>query len=258
MHRFYITTEVLKATTLRLTGETAQQITRVLRMRVGDRVVLFDGQGYDYIVRLSEFGKDEIQCEVLGRDYGRCEPSHQVDLYLALLNKPDKLECALQKCTELGASRFVPVTSERTVAGPPEQGRRERWERIIAEAAEQSGRTILPLLDDTITLKQAIKQEAKRLDEAEGIGHLALMPALGADLSLSDALSELDENSTVSLFIGPEGGFSDDELYEADRHGVQLVNLGPRTLRAETAAVAALTIVMHELGEMGGSPNTAP
>ena len=204
-------------------------------------------------MRLGDLGAEQVRGEVVQSSAGACEPAHAVDLYLGLLNKPDKFEWVLQKCTELGASRFVPITSERTIAGSPEQGRRERWERIIAEAAEQSGRTVLPSLENTMTLKRAIKQEARRLDEAEGLGHVSLMPAPGADLSLSDALWELDEEGTVSLFIGPEGGFSNDELYEADQHGVQLVSLGPRILRAETAAVAALAIVMGHLGELGSN-----
>src|SRR5207302_773911 len=134
------------------------QIGRVLRMRVGDVVVLLDGSGLEYQARLAEFRDAQIDCEILGSTLGRCEPLHRVDMYLALLNKPDKFEWALQKCTELGAANFTPVVCERSVPGSPQQGRRERWERIIKEAAEQSGRCVLPQLQAAMTFEEAINK----------------------------------------------------------------------------------------------------
>lgn len=254
MHRFFVSPQTLigvtKGSPISIEGEVAQQISRVLRMRPGDEVLLLDGRGYEYRVGLLEVGKEEIRGEALGKKAVKTEPAHAVDLYLSLLNKPDKFEWALQKCTELGAARFAPVMAERSVAGSPAEGKYERWERIIREAAEQSGRGVIPPLEEAVPLEQALAAEEARLDEAEGRSHLALIPALGADMSLPNALNELEgEGGTVSIFIGPEGGFTDDELQAADEHGILLVSLGPRTLRAETAAVAALTIVMYELDE---------
>lgn len=253
MHRFFIPREtfigVAKGSTLSVQGEVAQQISRVLRMRPGDEVLLLDGRGYEYKVKLVEVGKEAIKGEALSKTAVKTEPTHSVTLYLSLLNKPDKFEWALQKCTELGAARFVPVIAERSVAGAPAEGKYERWERIIREAAEQSGRGIIPILEEAVPLEQALEQEEEL---ANGPLHVAVMPALGADMSIQSAVEELQgESSTVSIFIGPEGGFTDDELQAADERGINLVNLGPRTLRAETAAVAALTMVMYELGEMG-------
>lgn len=250
MHRFFVSPETIRIQDVQLSGDTAHQISRVLRMKSGDEIMLFDGGGYEYRVRLVEVGKEVITGSVLGKSSGVAEPVHAVDIYLSLLNKPDKYEWALQKCTELGATNFIPVLSERSVPGPPEKGRRERWERIIREAAEQSGRTLIPELASKLSLKEAIGIEESRMSESSN--HIALMPALGADLSLRDSILKVPDIESVSLFIGPEGGFSEDELWEANERGVLLVNMGPRTLRAETAAVAALTMVMYELGEMGG------
>jgi 16S rRNA (uracil1498-N3)-methyltransferase len=255
LHRFFVPRSLAGVSELTLAGDLAQQISRVLRLRQGEQVVLLDGTGYEYPLRLDEIGKDTVSGTLLGRTPGRGEPAINVDLYLSLLNKPDKYEWALQKCTELGASRFVPMQTSRSVSEPPQQGRRERWERIIQEAAEQSGRSRLPLLDESLPLKAAVKAEGERCDTDGEQKHLALMPAPGADLSIADALRDEDGFASVSIFIGPEGGFTDDELEHADRRGIRLVSMGPRTLRAESAAVAALAVVMYELGEMGEYSN---
>jgi 16S rRNA (uracil1498-N3)-methyltransferase len=253
MHRFFVQTAALSAPAVTLTGDVAHQIGRVLRMRVDDVVVLLDGSGLEYEARLAEFRGAQIDCDILGSTVGTCEPLHRVDAYLALLNKPDKFEWALQKCTELGAANFTPVVCERSVPGTPEQGRRERWERIIKEAAEQSGRCVLPQLHAAMPFGEAVKQEEMRLVKASGGSaiHLALLPAPGAELSISAALLEAGEAASVSLFIGPEGGFAEDELRAATERGIRLVNLGPRTLRSETAAIAALVMIMDRLGELG-------
>jgi 16S rRNA (uracil1498-N3)-methyltransferase len=254
MHRFYVSPNLLigakagQVVTLR--GELAQQITRVLRMREGEEFWLLDGGGYEYCTKLVSLGKNEVSGELVTKRRIETEPLHPVDLYLSLLNKPDKFEWALQKCTELGASRFVPIIAERSVPNALSATKRERWERIIQEAVEQSGRGALPVLEDPIALAEALDAESERMD-ASGT-HVVMMPALGADLSLSDALVDAhSEDGSVSIFIGPEGGFSDDELFAANKLGILLVNLGPRTLRAETAATAALALTMYELGEMG-------
>src|SRR5438477_9917587 len=161
MHRFFVSRETIQVKDIQLSGDIAHQIGRVLRMKAGDEVILFDGGGYEYRVRLVEIGKEVVFGSVMSEARGAAEPLHSVDLYLSLLNKPDKYEWALQKCTELGAARFIPLIAERSVSGPPEQGKHERWERIIKEAAEQSGRAIIPGLEDALPLKKALQAEER-------------------------------------------------------------------------------------------------
>jgi 16S rRNA (uracil1498-N3)-methyltransferase len=278
MVRFFVAPDVLSTTEICLTGEVAHQIARVLRMRPGDRVLLLDGQGYEYHIRLLRFGRDRLWGEVVGRTRPATESACRVDLYLSVLNKPDKFEWALQKCTELGAARFVPVIAHRSVAAPPNHNRYERWQKIVREAAEQSGRTVLPSLQEAVTFTEAISLEARRLNGASSAGgpdayrsgnnhssndsddsgsdapHVAFMPSPGAGMPLANAIGVIrtdGRGGSVSIFIGPEGGFTEDELAEAQENGLLLVSLGPRTLRAETAAVAALTMVLYELGQLG-------
>jgi 16S rRNA (uracil1498-N3)-methyltransferase len=248
MHRFFVPPDSLDAGRVRIRGDVAQQIRRVLRMRPGDTFYLLDGLGYEYLATLSEFDKDEVWADVQEKAQVQTEPAHKVSMYLSLLNKPDKFEYALQKCTELGAVRFVPLVAERSVPGAPRSMRRERWERIIQEAAEQSGRGLIPTLDEPIPLKTALQIESNVLSEGT---HVAIMPELGGEGTIAGSLQSHEGARTASIFIGPEGGFAPSEVSMAQDAGVAIVGLGARTLRAETAAIAALTLVLYELGEMG-------
>lgn len=256
MHRFFVPPALLNTPRVRLEGDVAQQIRRVLRMRPGDHFCLLDGLGYEYSVVLTEFGKDEVWADVLDKTQVQTEPQHKVSMYLSLLNKADKFEWALQKCTELGAARFIPVVAERSVTGALKAMRRERWERIIREAAEQSNRGLLPALDEPVSIKDALSTEARliaRKSEAEE-RHVTIMPELGGAETITGAVRSQEQTDTASIFIGPEGGFTPAEVTLAGEAGVAIVSLGARILRAETAAIASLTVVMYELGEIGKSP----
>jgi 16S rRNA (uracil1498-N3)-methyltransferase len=245
VHRFYVPPESITSGEAAIKGDAARQIARVLRMQPGDTVCLFDGSGDEYVVRLALFGRDEARGEVVERRAGQAEPAARVTLYLALLNKPDKFEWALQKCTEVGASSFVSVLSARTVAGTPNPSRYQRWSRIVQEAAEQSGRTRLPALEPALPFESAVGHTAS--------SGLAVIPSLGAPVPLAAALKPLarQPSPNLNIFIGPEGGFTTEEASAAESAGVLPVTLGPRTLRAETAAVAALSLALHALGDMG-------
>jgi 16S rRNA (uracil1498-N3)-methyltransferase len=250
MHRFFVQPQAIKAQEARIGGEVAHQISRVLRMQVGDEICLLDGSGYEYRVSLLTVGANECVGRVNEKAKGTGEPRCQVTLYISLLNKVDKFEWALQKCTEIGAARFVPVRSARSISDTPGGTKIDRWKRIIQEAAEQSGRAIIPTLAECMTLQAAIRQEHTALGNSVAGSHIALFPTLGAQQTLKDALQKATQANTLAIFIGPEGGFTQDEVNDAMTAGIQAVTLGPRTLRAETAAVASLAMTLYELGEM--------
>ncbi len=244
MHRFFVPPHTLATTRVQIRDEVAHQIIRVLRMQAGDAICLLDGQGYEYRAKILSLGKDEVICQMEERTLCLSEPHHKVTLYLSLLNKADKFEWALQKCTEIGAAAFVPVRAARSIADVPASAKLERWRRIIQEAAEQSGRSIVPALEKPLTFEEVLASQA---------GQLATIPALGFTITLKNALRNTarEQQSGISIFIGPEGGFTPGEVDEAKAAGIVPVTLGPRTLRAETAAVAALTMTLYELGDMG-------
>ena len=252
MHRFFVDTIPNSEKPIIISGEIAHQICKVLRMRPGDSIVLCPGDGEEYTVRLSTVSRDSVVGEVMGHSQGQGEPLHAVTLYLSLLNKPDKFEWALQKCTELGVSAVVPVLAERSVAGPPDSGRRQRWQRIMREAAEQSGRSRTPRLGNELAFPASVENAL-----GQG-GTIALLAAPGTPQFLRDLLRERAPVQGVSVMVGPEGGFTEGEISLAAGRGVTSFGLGPRTLRAETAAVTALALIMHELGELGSSSDRGP
>jgi 16S rRNA (uracil1498-N3)-methyltransferase len=246
MQRFFVPTNWLHGPTVLLEDPVANQIRVVLRMRPGARFIVLDNQGWEYEVELIEFGKKQARGKVIKKRPATGEPQTLITVYQCLLKK-DNFEWVLQKGTEIGVSRFVPVFSQRTVIADDERVRSHklpRWERIITEAAEQSRRGRLPALEEPIAFEQAITEAAQ--------ADLALIPwEKEASQTLRAAMRPA---ARVALIIGPEGGLTEDEIALAGRHGVIPVTLGPRILRAETAAIAAALLALYELGDLADVP----
>jgi 16S rRNA (uracil1498-N3)-methyltransferase len=210
-------------------------------MRPGDQILVLDNSGTEWRVELTGVGKETAQGRIVDHQPAQTEPAVQVTLYQGTL-KAQKFEWVLQKGTELGLSRFVPTICHRSVVSDTEAvaKKQARWQRIIREAAEQSGRGKLPHLETALPLAEAVRQaKADRLK---------LMPwEEASDFSLKELLAEAEIES-VALFIGPEGGFTPEEVDLARQAGCRIVTLGPRILRAETAAIAAGAAILYELG----------
>lgn len=232
------------------------QLGGVLRLGPGDRITLLDNSGWEYTVLLDELSRDIAGGTIERKGLADTEPHLKLALYIALL-RGERFEWVLQKATELGASAFVPVVCQRSVVDDIAgigATKLERWERIIREAAEQSRRAKLPKLLPAM-LFEAACEHAKRRSEVfllwEGSGATALRTLLQARVSL-DATRDPAQPAplTVSLLSGPEGGFTDSELDIAARYGIGLASLGPRTLRAETAPIAAATAVLFAGGDL--------
>ncbi len=249
MHRFFVDTEWLTADQVELTGATARQLAKVLRARTGDRIELLDGEGWSYVVELTSVTSARVEGNVAEKRAASGEPRVAVTLYQALL-KHDKFEFVLQKGTELGVSGFVPVVCERSVTRAGEarrvENRLDRWRRIVTEAAEQSGRARLPKVGPPLEFRAACELASGftiipwELERRSG-----LKTVLGEEKESGRALA------SVAVFIGPEGGFTDEEVAYAHSHGARAVSLGERVLRAETAGIATVAAIMYELGELG-------
>ena len=242
MPRFFVTPSAIGGESATLDGAVAHQVRSVLRMRVGERVVLLDNSGQEFVVELGETAGREIDGHVVESRPSPAEPRVRLTLYPGLL-KGDKFEWLLQKGTELGVAAFQPVLCERSVRTGAGEQKSERWQRIVREAAEQSERGIVPSLGGTIPFSAALD---KLSPDA-----LTLIPYEEEHaLSLRAALSAHPAASHVNLLIGPEGGFTTEEVAAAQAHGAIAVTLGPRILRAETASLAAAAVVMVALGQM--------
>jgi len=214
----------------------------------GESIIVLDDSGWETEVKLTEVSGDYTEGEVLRRSLALGEPKVKVTIYQGLL-KADKFEYILQKGTELGMTAFVPLITKRCVVNnlDAEGSKFHRWQQIIREAAEQSGRGRLPRLLPATLFESA----------CENVSGLAVMPWEGEKRrsirqTLSQAFQSKGEEKPfqVNLFLGPEGGFTNEEVDIARGHGFKIVSLGPRILRSDTAATACATIVLYEAGEL--------
>lgn len=240
MHRFFIPPQWIDRERVVITGELVHQLRDVLRLQGGDHIEVLDDSGWEYEVAVVEVTKDHVTGAICGKR-AVAEPGTRITLYQALL-KGNKFEFILQKCTELGVSAFVPMMCERCVAAHPTDKKEGRWQRIIAEAAEQSGRGKLPRLEPALPFEQACRSvTGLSLLAWEGENTAGLRPALRG---------ETKSPLAVNLFIGPEGGFSPAEVELTQHCGIMPVTLGRRVLRAETAGLVAATAIFYECGDL--------
>jgi len=208
--------------------EASHHLVRVLRLGVGDRFLAFDGSGVEALAEITE-ARSVVKARLLESRYPEVEARTAVTLFLALV-KGERFDWAVEKATELGVARLVPMATERTEVRVPGEERQGRWQRLATSAAAQSGRVRVPEVAAPLSFFRALG-EATRLERA-----LLLTP--GAEPMTGPW------GATLALLVGPEGGFSEAELAAADSAGLARAGLGPRILRVETAALAALARVL--------------
>jgi 16S rRNA (uracil1498-N3)-methyltransferase len=218
----------------------------VLRLHSGARIVVLDDSGLEYDVELESVERGASQGRIMESRPCPAEPITRLTLYLGLTQR-EKFEYTLQKCTEAGATGFVPVISSRSLVQDATDTERKfpRWHQIIQEAAEQSGRGRIPALHAPLRWTEAVRQAAA------SHGRAFLFWEGQPVIPLKSALGDVQPGSSLAAIIGPEGGISAEEAEEAVQAGCYPVGLGKRILRMETAALAAVLLVMYQLGEMG-------
>jgi 16S rRNA (uracil1498-N3)-methyltransferase len=255
MHRFFIAPDLLKETNteISLPKELAHQVRDVLRLTIGEHLLLLDNSGDEVMASVASISKTGVDVQLLERRPGKSESSVRIILCQGLL-KSARFEWILEKGTELGVSVFSPILCRRSMAGLEDAGPAKiaRWKRIIQEAAEQCGRSRMPELLPIRPLMHALNDipgDAIALMPWEEERSCTLREALESSAGTQSIAPETDSQTktTVVLFIGPEGGLMAEEVALAQRHGVHVVSLGSRILRAETAALAAIANVMYEL-----------
>ena len=240
MVRFFVSAEDLEKEDVSLTGENAQHA-KVLRLKPGETVLLCDGEGREAVCKVAS--TDGWLLRAMERRESQSEAAVKVSVYMAL-PKADKLEHVIQKATELGAYEIVTFPSARCVSRPDEKSLKkklERWEKIAASAAEQSGRGRIPKVLVLGSFSEALTRAAQA-DKA------LMFYEHEEALTLKMALSS-GSYGTVSLLTGPEGGLEEAEVTKAREAGLQVCTLGRRILRCETAPLCALSAVMYDAGE---------
>jgi 16S rRNA (uracil1498-N3)-methyltransferase len=221
-------------------GSAANHIMRVLRLREGDALTLFDGRGGEYGARIASFRKDSAQVEV--KEHRDVERESTLNLTLAQgISRGERMDWVMQKATELGVTRIIPVITERTMVKLDERQadrKLEHWRAIVVSACEQCGRNRVP----EVTLPQVYIEAVRSIDTA--VTRVLLSPT--GTLRARD----LGQPENIAMLIGPEGGLSDNEQEAAIDAGFRPLRMGPRILRTETAAIAALAALQHNYGDI--------
>lgn len=251
-HRFFVETPLRVGDACPL-DLLAHQLAAVLRLAPGAAITLFNGDGNEYLATLTTLTSRHAAGDIVAVRATAADPRLHLTLYPCTL-KQDKFDWVLQKGTELGVSRFVPVVSERSVVRPAAAlaSKRARWLTILREATEQCGRTRPP------ELAAAVELDAVTLPPGAH-GFVAWEGAESAP-GLGDAVAVVlraagEEAPPLTLFVGPEGGLTGDEVQTLAAQGWQTVTLGRRILRAETAAIAGVTVILERSGELGAGPH---
>lgn len=227
--------------TITVRGDDAAHITKVLRMKIGEPVIVCDGNGHDYETVVASVGS-EVLLNVTGEKPCENEPPYRAVVYQSLV-RGDRFDTVLQKATELGAYAIVPVLTSRCtvkldIGSADSRKKRERWQRIVYEAAKQCGRGIIPEVREPMKYRDAV-EEAARAD-------LALFCYEGEGTSpLPMCLNGVEKPADVSIMIGPEGGYAAEEAAYAARAGMLMAGLGKRILRTETAPSFILSCVSY-------------
>lgn len=247
MQRYFVRSDQIKGDLVTISGDDAHHIFRVMRLSAGDPVIVCDNSGKQYDVRLETVSGEAVTGKILNEQMAPSEPRLRVTIAQSLI-KGDKMDWVIQKGTELGVTEFLPFKSVRSVVKLERTkalNRRKRWQKIAKEAAEQAHRGRIPVVSSPLSWSDLLDKVAAydvavmayEWEQAQSLPALwQTLPTIGSCLCI----------------IGPEGGFDRAEVEAAQAVGVQSVHLGPRILRAETAALTAIICAMWASGEMEG------
>lgn len=248
MHKFFVPPKNILDNYAVIEGDDVKHIYKVLRLEEGTKLSINDCQGTEYLGEIAEISKKEVKVTLLSQLQTNNESSLEVYLFQGL-PKSQKMDLIVQKATELGVREITPVITERVVAKNEmgEYKKMDRWSRIALEACKQSKRTMIPKVNEPIEFV-GLLDLLKKFD-------LILVPYENEDgkgLKKVCCSIERDSIKTVAIVIGPEGGFEESEIDTLKKHNAEIITLGPRILRTETAGFVCASLIMYELGDLGG------
>ena len=243
MHHFFVTPDQVKEKYIYIEGSDVNHIKNVLRMKLGEELMISDGNNKKYLCTITELSQDEICVEIKEEQHADSELPSRIYLFQGL-PKSDKMEFIVQKAVELGAYEIIPVSTKRAVVkldAKKAAKKVERWNSIAEGAAKQSGRTLVPNVHCVVNYKEALEY-SKDLD-------ITMIPyELAEGMPETKAyIDSIEPGRSIGIFIGPEGGFETEEVEEAMNAGAKPITLGKRILRTETAGLTTLSILMYHL-----------
>ena len=243
--RIYVAEPLSVGAEVALPAGGAYHVVRVLRMRVGAALRVFDGVGNEHRAEIGSIGGDKVQVRIGECIHGAPESNLQITLVQGV-SRSERMDWTLQKATELGVATIAPVLTARSVVRLDDKQaakKQEHWHSIVIGACEQCGRSVLPKVQKPLRLRDYLGHDYSGNARKEAM-RLVLSPTAPASLAGLNSLS-----TKVELLIGPEGGLDDDEVLSAEQAGFTPVRLGPRVLRTETASVAALSVLQALWGD---------
>ena len=240
MPKFFFNKNDISCGQVQLFGEDEKHIKTVLRAREGEELTLCDGEGMDYQCRIASLERGVLR-DILSKEVCETEPKTKITLYQGL-PKADKMELIIQKCVELGVDRIVAVSTERAIVklDKKESKTLERWQKIAEAAAKQSGRGKIPEIGQQVLKFKEAVAEAKELDGA-------IIPYEKEQETGIRQFVQGFRGESIGVFIGPEGGFAEEEIALAQENGITPITLGKRILRTETAGMTTAAILLYEL-----------
>jgi 16S rRNA (uracil1498-N3)-methyltransferase len=254
MRRFFVKSKNIREDKVLINSDEAKHIVQVLRLKAKDKIKIFNENGNEYVAEIVRADKKEVIGKILEKCRLATEPPIELTLVQGL-PKSNKMDFVVQKVAELGGKKIIPVITRRTIVRLDKNkaaARQRRWQKIAREAAKQSGRSIIPSIEPVTTFIQSLEnidQEGLYLipwEESSSGGLKAILCRFAEDSPKTGKTPK-----RITVFIGPEGGFTPDEVRKAREKGAISLSLGPRLLRTETAGLVTLAMILYELGDMG-------
>ena len=245
MHRFFIPPENLKDDRVTIRGSDVNHIRNVLRMKVGDRALILDGRGNQFVVEMTRVTRDQVEADILSRDKVQVESPVRIVMGQALI-KGNRFDNLVRKSVELGVSSIVPLNTRRCVARlkkDEEKKKIQRWQKIVKEASQQCGRTAIPEVAASVISLEVF------CDRVEDCDLKLLFWECETERKLADVQPK-KEIQSIAFAAGPEGGWAPEEVDALRHHGFETVGLGPRTLRADSASLVILSLLQHRWGDL--------
>lgn len=242
MRRFYAPKENFRDKQIVLGLEETRHLRDVLRLRAGEIVRVFDGEGHEFSAEIVKIEKKETALKIL-EEVSPSAPTSNLDLTLAVaLLKGEKFDLVVQKAAELGVTKLVPLTTKRTDVKTKDSDKKLiRWQKIALEAAKQSGRADLMQIEETQDFTKFIENPVSQ--------HLSVERFLLFAERSGESFSNIESGEKITAVIGSEGGWEDSEIEAARGNGFQIITLKGRILRAETAAIAVAAVLQHRFGD---------
>ena len=246
MPKFFIKEENVQHNKIEIIGEDVNHIKNVLRKNIKDKIEICNSEnGQNYLCEITQIEKEKILCEIIEEKSGNAEPKTHVHIYQGL-PKSDKMELIIQKAVELGVAEITPTNMSRCIVkldGKEQKKKVERWQKISEVAAKQSGRDIIPKINEISNINQIAKQ-------CEEYDIIMLAYENEKENKLKNEIEKLKElnkqNLKIAVIIGPEGGIAPEEVEKLQKEGTKIITLGERILRTETVALNVLSIIMYE------------